>query len=217
MKKFLVAVVVGALAFTAPLTARAANLINYTVSGTLLPDIFSTRVFGLTSTSPFAISFTADQDQAASIFPNTVFNNVGVNFSDPAYLLSRSAITNLSATIGNKSWTINDFVSASSLSNGNYDVLVTGGVTSPTGIYFLLQAADGAAQIGSIACASTCIVNPTGTASATDGFGYLTDLRFSASPAAVPEPATWAMVILGLGAIGAALRLRGRKAFATLA
>ena len=34
---------------------------------------------------------------------------------------------------------------------------------------------------------------------------------------AVPEPATWVMMILGFGAIGAALRVRGRKLAAKFA
>jgi hypothetical protein len=34
------------------------------------------------------------------------------------------------------------------------------------------------------------------------GFGY--------SPQAVPEPATWAMMILGMGAVGGAMRRRTR-------
>ncbi|MDB5423208.1 MAG: hypothetical protein JWQ29_624 [Phenylobacterium sp.] len=44
--------------------------------------------------------------------------------------------------------------------------------------------------------------------------GFLPAIRFDPHPppvAAVPEPATWAMMILGLGAIGGALRARRRR------
>jgi hypothetical protein len=44
------------------------------------------------------------------------------------------------------------------------------------------------------------------------GFGpAITNLTFDAAPAGVPEPATWAMMLLGFGAVGGAMRISGRK------
>lgn len=36
--------------------------------------------------------------------------------------------------------------------------------------------------------------------------GFTRQVVFSTATAAVPEPATWAMMLLGLGAVGCALR-----------
>lgn len=66
------------------------------------------------------------------------------------------------------------------------------------------------------------IIAPTGTAytratvTAASGFGFtdFKQLRFD-NFAAVPEPATWAMMLLGFGAIGTAMR-RNRRRNATL-
>jgi len=44
----------------------------------------------------------------------------------------------------------------------------------------------------------------------------LDQLKFTASPQAVPEPATWAMMILGMGAVGASLRRRKNSLAASL-
>lgn len=44
----------------------------------------------------------------------------------------------------------------------------------------------------------------------------LDNLKFTASPQAVPEPATWAMMILGMGAVGASLRRRKNSLAASL-
>lgn len=58
-------------------------------------------------------------------------------------------------------------------------------------------------------------IDPTGVTS-DDGLG-IDDLRLTASVAAVPEPATWAMMILGMAAVGFAMRLPRRRAKARVA
>ena len=67
---------------------------------------------------------------------------------------------------------------------------------------------------GSITTIFGGLIAPTGLQIGADGAFYVT--QFSASPgvgqvlriAAVPEPASWAMMILGFGAIGMAARRR---------
>lgn len=44
-----------------------------------------------------------------------------------------------------------------------------------------------------------------------DPFDYTGQFSYSAVTAAVPEPATWAMFVLGFGALGGAMRSRARK------
>lgn len=44
-----------------------------------------------------------------------------------------------------------------------------------------------------------------------DPFDYTGQFSYSASLAAVPEPATWALFVLGFGALGGAMRSRARK------
>ena len=60
--------------------------------------------------------------------------------------------------------------------------------------------------------------NPTpGTFSLTTQGNGLVQTTFSASTAAVPEPATWALMLLGFGGIGMAMRRRRRPALAQVA
>lgn len=45
-----------------------------------------------------------------------------------------------------------------------------------------------------------------------DPYDYTGQFSYSAISAAVPEPATWAMLVLGFGVLGGAMRTRARKA-----
>ena len=51
-----------------------------------------------------------------------------------------------------------------------------------------------------------------GCCSIVDGPGYAFNTRFDVSPAGVPEPASWALMLGGFGAIGTAMRRRPRAA-----
>jgi len=51
-----------------------------------------------------------------------------------------------------------------------------------------------------------------GCCSGVDSPGYAFNTRFDVSPAAAPEPASWALMLGGFGAIGTAMRRRQRSA-----
>lgn len=79
----------------------------------------------------------------------------------------------------------------------------------PTGDPVNLLAADGPQLFTGTA------TNPTfslGTFALTENGGRGTySLTIAAAPPAVPEPATWAMMVLGFGAIGVAMRAKTRR------
>jgi hypothetical protein len=56
--------------------------------------------------------------------------------------------------------------------------------------------------------------SPTGTVNS-PGYAYTARFEFGPLAAAVPEPATWAMLILGFGAIGGMMRRRSATAMAS--
>jgi hypothetical protein len=111
--------------------------------------------------------------------------------------------------------------------------LVPGAVSIPN--FFLLSGGTGPASISfSLNNISSIVRTPgfldvtaTGTLSAT-GFDSTPGLfrfstqggnmvTFSATTTAVPEPATWALMLLGFGGIGLAMRRRRRPALAQIA
>jgi hypothetical protein len=62
--------------------------------------------------------------------------------------------------------------------------------------------------------ANFCILGP-GSVGPGDPVQALTSLSITIAPVSVPEPATWAMMLVGFGGLGATLRMRRRNAAAT--
>lgn len=58
---------------------------------------------------------------------------------------------------------------------------------------------------------SLFLQNGTGGTGSTSTFGFVTQFQTADAVAAVPEPGTWAMMILGFGAVGGTARYRRRK------
>ncbi|MDO6416047.1 PEPxxWA-CTERM sorting domain-containing protein [Sphingomonas sp. BIUV-7] len=74
------------------------------------------------------------------------------------------------------------------------------------------NSSDGSAVLtGTVPTASVWLVGASFLATRNDGF-KISSLTVSYTPPAVPETATWAMMVMGFGAVGAGLRRRPRVA-----
>jgi len=112
-----------------------------------------------------------------------------------SFTLTDGVLTSLSYVTGSKSWSISDVVSQSFYQGAsgtvyNFSLIFTG---------------------------SSNFVHGSNTASINEGGNGLFCngcVRFSSSPVsgAVPEPATWALMLVGFGALGSVMRLRRRPA-----
>ena len=122
-------------------------------------------------------------------------------FTLPQMGTTGSSITN-SATMSQTTGAVSGDINFSSIfvtdPNGmqhNFDLTPTGLVET------------GSILLGTMAGTYTLTVEGTANTAAT----YGGNITYTAPDAAVPEPATWALLILGFGAVGFAMRKRGEK------
>jgi hypothetical protein len=87
---------------------------------------------------------------------------------------------------------------------GAFNFLFSDGLSAGTDSYFMFIDTDAHAY------AKTASFDLTGA-----GQTGISDSFLTFAPAAVPEPATWAMMLMGFGAIGFAMRRSQRKALVT--
>ena len=90
--------------------------------------------------------------------------------------------------------------------NGARNIDVTSGFLVGTNVLLLIMNDTGTGISGNLTN------GPNGPAGPT-GYGLAATLTFNA-PAGVPEPATWVMMLLGFGAVGASLRFRRARSLA---
>jgi len=180
-----------ALAVSAP--AAAATTISFQASG------FSGSG-GTAPTSAVSGSFSYDYDVATSLFTLTAFNlTIGPN----AYTLASDVrgvyIDSYGLIIGGR-WSQNG--SAVEGNTNDFAISIDG---------FNPMTGTNSYGIGNVSTANGftlyySVANNSGTfSSTTDGVTRVQNLP-AALPAAVPEPATWAMMLLGFGGIGFAMR-----------
>jgi hypothetical protein len=92
--------------------------------------------------------------------------------------------------------------------NGARDIDITSGflVGSNELLFIINDTGDGI--FGNLTNGSNGPAGPT-------GYGFIATLTFDEPAQGVPEPGTWAMMLLGFGAIGATVRLRRARTLAT--
>ena len=145
---------------------------------------------GITITTTDSLGLNLDANGQASISAvDGILNNVTFNLNTGSYARAEFNLND----IGNADF----FVVITSLLNG---------VTSQTSQTFNAQM-NGSNRFGIEATDGSVLTGLT--ISSSNGFGSLTQLRIApAVLTAVPEPGTWAMMLVGFGAIGASLRRR---------
>ena len=191
MKNLLIA---GSLAFfsaIAPCSASAASII-YSFSG---------DYSGSANGDPFSGSATLTGIGDTSTEFNPTDDVTAVGLSSLTF-----TVNNVSKAIsGNNVFFVNRFAGTGGFS------LLTGGDFRTLLLSSSFLTYDGVSSIAAVT--GSAVALPYNFSSNTDQFTVTSasNLKFSAT-AAVPEPATWAMMILGFGAIGAILRYRRRAA-----
>lgn len=211
MRKFLIAAVVGILALAMPVKAGAA-LITYQGQG-ILNSPHGT-MFGLSNfPSAFTFSFEVDTAQASIVSAGTALSSSGAYFPQDIFLYDSSEITNFTFNFGTSSWTSADLLTLTLGTLGfTREMLISGDPLSPAGFQFALDdSSAGFLLVGQFNCTPECSILPQGQAFDYDrGVDGVTSSHTLIATSAVPESATWAMMIFGFGAIGGLLRARRR-------
>ena len=134
----------------------------------------------------------------------STYANQGVSFSGAYFFFGEASPNNGNVGYGTGAFsaTFSIPVQYLSITAGGYGTIFVAGATSPSSGTFNGEA-NGFASTPLVATGS----NITGFRLEGDP-GYITSITFGSLVAPTPEPATWAMMILGFGAVGTALRRR---------
>jgi hypothetical protein len=209
MKKIFFALcAISAVALATPAIAADLNGVTITqpVSGT--PD--SAQIFGITNATLSTTQFGTEPSNGGAA--NVTFTgNTGFTIDNGfAQLITGSA--GLTSLTINPNALFTDMKLAFSLTGqGNFD--------SPVTVFYLLSngttgtlagAVNGTGNNGNFEIGITGGLFDSITIASTGdhGFGAIKQVSFEPVAGAVPEPATWAMMLLGFGAIGVSMRRR---------
>ena len=209
MKKIVLALcAISAVTLASPALAAATVTITQPVSGT--PD--SAQIFGITnatmSTTQFGTEPTNGGAANVTFTGNTGFT---INNGFAQLITGSSGLTSL--TIDPNALFTDMKLSFSLTGQGNFDSPVTVSYLlgdGTTGI--LTNAVNGTGNNGNFEIGITGGLFDAITITSTGDHGFAAIKQVSFEPVdgvgAVPEPATWAMMLLGFGAIGASMRRR---------
>ena len=178
MNRFIMAAVAAlTMAFTAA-PAVAADTLTLTYDGTVAGSTNGGSFGGLTQ----FIGITDTDDVADSAF---TFSSFTINFDGTLY-----TVPNATATFANNALSI--FGNGSLVTSFSFLTPYQGDMNATFDV-----------ELG--AGAPFAVIPNIGSSQITGGFGILTSAT-SPMTAAVPEPATWAMMLIGFGAIGFSVR-----------
>lgn len=130
------------------------------------------------------------------------------------FTASGADLTQLTFTLLTGSFTAAEF----NLENGSprsFDIILSALSGGSQTIH--IDNANGSNIFDIIAGAGESYTSASFVVSGTGGFNDFKQLRLVLASGAVPEPATWAMMLLGFGGIGFAMRRRRRPALAQIA
>jgi hypothetical protein len=195
-----------AIALMGAAASAATTLYSDLGSGNTYNCCGAWTVGGMSNTAP-AISFTASAGGSVTQIDIALQNHGSVPGADGATV---SLWTDVSGQLGAQlgSWSVSNFPAFGSSNSALTAITGITGVSLAAGANYYLQAAPAAGGATSVAwnwntvgATSTILENGVSTS------GNLTG-AFDVLGTSVPEPATWAMLIMGLGMIGFAARRR---------
>lgn len=213
MKRVALLITCAAAALATPASAAT---ITYTLDGNFNLGFSNLPVVGSGSINNVALSFTGTGDTNSSSSTNLLGLNVTVvPLSSFVAKYNGPSVPGLAtgSSFDLATLTSLEFVNAASVGGfgfgslaGNFGAAFTGlpvgynGLTSlaPTSVSFALGF-------------------PVTVGGASGTFTGASNVTFSASVAAIPEPATWALMIAGFGMVGAAMRRRATRTTVTYA
>lgn len=176
---------------------------------------------------PVSFSLTVESSGGTFIPANTALNSSGYTLTTDVYAFSKTSLSNPSISIGSAVFGLADLlpVGQSAVTDGVSfdfagDLLVEGTLANPSMLLLGFEnAVFGGLYVGllrrpSLCSPAGCTLESYGQAFSNQDGGFGEFSRLSVSSQAVvgvPEPATWTIMLLGFGLVGAAMRSSTRR------